>query len=622
MMKHLLLLITLASLLCVADENVRVDRDTGEMSPDVVYDLPANSTMGGVIISTGGGSGDVVGPGGGSTDNAIATFDSTTGLLLQNTDITFVGGVLNLPASGNVAFDAVVIIDDFGGVTTLQNVDEIDATTLATLSSAIISLVNLTDVGTISVGTWEGGVIDDAYIAGAATWDAKGDVSKVGTPVDNQIAIWTGDGSIEGDSGLTWDGSTLTLVAGGRLTLGSDQVLLESGGQIALNAVNSIDATTEATIEAAIDTLPSLAVAAQLGEVSTITVGVWQGTAIADAYVAGAAGWDSKQDGDADLDDLADGTLSASRLESTVTLDAEWDTFSELNAVLGLDADVATLALEENTTISSFIRAVLDDADPAAARTTLGVDAAGTDNSLDVTMVGTPDYITLTGQTIVRNLVDLTADVANVLPAANLPDADDDGSTQGVAAFNDTDFNATAGVVTLARGEYDYWELAAGLFSTRTTNGAEWENEEKVTNDVQVDHYNFDAATDEGIWCQFPTPENWDGGTIKVKFYWDSTGTGNVIWNVAARACGDSDAIDQAEGAGISVTDSKITTSDIHVSSATAAVTVQGSPAGGDMIFIQITRDADNGSDTLNADGEFYGALVQYQTKTTVEAAW
>lgn len=38
-----------------------------------------------------------------------------------------------------------------------------------------------------------------------------GDVIKVGTPVDNQLAVWTGDGTLEGDGDLTFDGSTLTL---------------------------------------------------------------------------------------------------------------------------------------------------------------------------------------------------------------------------------------------------------------------------------------------------------------------------------------------------------------------------------------------------------------------------
>ncbi len=41
-----------------------------------------------------------------------------------------------------------------------------------------------------------------------------GDVTKVGTPVDNQVGVWTGDGTIEGTTGLTYDGATL-VVSGG-----------------------------------------------------------------------------------------------------------------------------------------------------------------------------------------------------------------------------------------------------------------------------------------------------------------------------------------------------------------------------------------------------------------------
>lgn len=48
------------------------------------------------------------------------------------------------------------------------------------------------------------------------------------------------------------------------------------------------------------------------------------------------------------------------------------------------------------------------------------IDAAGTDNSTNVTLAGTPDYITISGQVITRNQVDLTADVTGNLPVANL----------------------------------------------------------------------------------------------------------------------------------------------------------------------------------------------------------
>ena len=38
-------------------------------------------------------------------------------------------------------------------------------------------------------------------------------VTKVGIPVVDQVAVWTGDGTLRGDADFTWDGSEL-LVAG------------------------------------------------------------------------------------------------------------------------------------------------------------------------------------------------------------------------------------------------------------------------------------------------------------------------------------------------------------------------------------------------------------------------
>ena len=56
----------------------------------------------------------------------------------------------------------------------------------------------------------------------------------------------------------------------------------------------------------------------------------------------------------------------------------------------------------------------------ATARASLGVDAAGTDNSTNVSLSGTPDYITISGQTITRNQIDLANDVTGILPDGNL----------------------------------------------------------------------------------------------------------------------------------------------------------------------------------------------------------
>lgn len=85
-----------------------------------------------------------------------------------------------------------------------------------------------------------------------------------------------------------------------------------------------------------------------------------------------------------------------------------------------VDADIKTLSLPANTTISTFGKSLVDDADAAAARTTLGVDAAGTDNSTDVTLGGSLDYITISGQTITRNAINLATDVTGTLPVGNM----------------------------------------------------------------------------------------------------------------------------------------------------------------------------------------------------------
>ncbi len=84
----------------------------------------------------------------------------------------------------------------------------------------------------------------------------------------------------------------------------------------------------------------------------------------------------------------------------------------------GLD-DISALAVTDgNFIVGNGTNWVAESG--ATARTSLNVDEAGTDNSTDVTLAGTPDYITITDQTITRNQIDLTADVTGVLPDANV----------------------------------------------------------------------------------------------------------------------------------------------------------------------------------------------------------
>lgn len=88
------------------------------------------------------------------------------------------------------------------------------------------------------------------------------------------------------------------------------------------------------------------------------------------------------------IEDNADVTNTASVTAAGALMDSE------------VDADIKTLSLPASTTISTFGASLVDDADAATARSTLGVDAAGTDNSTNVTLAGTGTYISIAGQVI------------------------------------------------------------------------------------------------------------------------------------------------------------------------------------------------------------------------------
>ena len=63
--------------------------------------------------------------------------------------------------------------------------------------------------GNVIVGSAAGWVAESG--ATARTSLGAGDVSKVGTPANNQVGVWTGDGTIEGSAIVTSDGASLSI---------------------------------------------------------------------------------------------------------------------------------------------------------------------------------------------------------------------------------------------------------------------------------------------------------------------------------------------------------------------------------------------------------------------------
>ena len=179
----------------------------------------------------------------------------------------------------------------------------------------------------------------------------------------------------------------------------------------------------------------------------------------------------------------------------------------------------------------------------------------------------------------------------------------------------------------LAIDEYDTIYIDAGAMVPCTTNPALQGTYEYGTNDIDVDHYAFDAgATEERVQFKFKMPENWDRSTIKAKFDWSSaTGStaGNTVeWGIKAGALSNSDAIDAALGTPQVISDALLADNgaDLQVSAATPAITIGGTPALGDLIMFEIYRNTD-GTDDMAEDAWLMGVLLQYKKDAAV-AAW
>jgi hypothetical protein len=79
-------------------------------------------------------------------------------------------------------------------------------------TEAMTAYVSKLNIGSVGSGTANKLLAVDSsgkVVDGSSLASGSGDVSKVNTPANNQVAVWTGDGTIEGDSKFTWNGTTL-----------------------------------------------------------------------------------------------------------------------------------------------------------------------------------------------------------------------------------------------------------------------------------------------------------------------------------------------------------------------------------------------------------------------------
>ncbi len=147
-----------------------------------------------------------------------------------------------------------------------------------------------------------------------------------------------------------------------------------------------------------------------------------------------------------------------------------------------------------------------------------------------------------------------------------------------------------------------------------TTNGCRPNTlTEYAGNDQDLYSLDFDKDADEFAQWTLVMPSDYNGGTITAVFYWTCVGGGGgetVEWNIQGLCLGDDDAIDQAWGAAVAVSDTWIADGDVHVTAATAAVTLGGTPAASELTQIRVHRDVSD--DDLVVDARLLAVKLTF----------
>jgi hypothetical protein len=174
------------------------------------------------------------------------------------------------------------------------------------------------------------------------------------------------------------------------------------------------------------------------------------------------------------------------------------------------------------------------------------------------------------------------------------------------------DSSGTESAVGGGGGSTNIW-IPASAWIPRTTTGAGVDSRETTTNDQNFDELLFDPGTDEFAQALTILPNNYNNSTITARFYWTAaSGSGAVVWAIQGRAFADDDALDTAFGTAQTVTDTLLAADDMHISAATSAVTIGGTPASNRPIQFQVYRDADSGGDTLAVDARLLGVEILF----------
>ena len=181
--------------------------------------------------------------------------------------------------------------------------------------------------------------------------------------------------------------------------------------------------------------------------------------------------------------------------------------------------------------------------------------------------------------------------------------------------------NGSALAVT---GKQTIWVPATAMYATTTNGCADIDQTELTAGQPELKTLDFDPSSDENAQFTIAFPKAWDPSQlIMYQVFWtaNSTNTGNCIWNLKGVGIADNDASDTAFGTAVAITDAHSgTANDLNVTAQSGSVTIAGSPAADEDVFFNISRDANDGSDTFTGDAKLLGIKIFFATNLPNDA--
>jgi microcystin-dependent protein len=153
--------------------------------------------------------------------------------------------------------------------------------------------------------------------------------------------------------------------------------------------------------------------------------------------------------------------------------------------------------------------------------------------------------------------------------------------------------------------------FGAGQMTSRATNGAGTATRDSGNTDITEPVMDFDASSDEFAQFTWFPPKRWDRGTVTVRIYW-TTDAGlaaeTVRFTIAGVAISNDDPTNATFGTAVNITDTFILQGDQHTTDESGAITIGGTPATGDKVVFQLSRDVSE--DDLTGDARVFAVKL------------